>query len=87
MAGLRVQHHDLCVREALTHDLVKLIGVQVRQLRIEQQHSVIRSMLAEQLQSFRASAGMEHIPARRAQFFLELFAEPAIRADNEYINR
>ena len=86
LAGMGIQHHDLGMRKAVSDDPMKFARFKVRQRRIQKEHSVLGSVLVQQLQGFGSAARLEHVPSRKAQLSLEFLAEPGIRAHDKYVD-
>ena len=73
-----IQHENLRVGKAVANNAVELRGIEIRQLRIEQQNSVVVAALAKLCEGFGAATGFTHTPAGEAQLLLQLAPEPGV---------
>jgi hypothetical protein len=65
---------------------MKLIGLKVRQHRIQQQHTVIRTVVLEQLERPGATSRLDYIPAWETEFVTKSLTNFWIWAYNEDID-
>ena len=65
---------------------MKLIRIQVRQHRVQQQHSILIIVLMQHLERSRTAARFNHIPARMPQLVMQALAELGVRADDKNID-
>ncbi len=73
-----VQRHHLGIRKPPLDHSVKLIRVQIRQHRIQQQHSISILMLMEHLERPGTAAGFNDIPAWMPKLAMNALPEPAV---------
>jgi hypothetical protein len=87
LASVGVQCQQLKVRIPDFHDTEEFIQLKIRQIRIEQEDSIVSAMFLEQLERSSTASRLNHIPTRKSQLVIQILAEPGVGTDNEHIDR